>query len=412
MADENHPCFSLEASHGRSRLHLAVAPRCNVRCGFCTRLFDCPNESRPGVVSRLLNIEEALERVRLARVHLPALSVVAVAGPGDALANEESFRTLRLVKEGHPELSLCLSTNGLLLPERLPELLALGLSHLTVTINAAGPEVGAKVYSWVKLGDKLLRGEEGFEALFERQVEGLTLAAGAGLKVKVNMVLIPELNLQEVAPLAELSSQRGAHIFNIMPCVPAPGSPFYGMRPPSILELREARREAAAFLPVMTHCRQCRSDAAGVLGEDWGRLLDRLQFGSEGEAERPVPRPARPFLVAVASREGRAVDQHFGHARDFHIFRADGEGVRFLERRSVPQYCHGVERCGDSEEALEAVGRMLSDCRAILCQRIGADPERYLRGLGLKVIETPLEIGEAIREKVLKDSAREVKDAR
>ncbi len=411
MAEESHPCFSLEASRGRSRLHLAVAPHCNVQCGFCTRLFDCPNESRPGVVSRLLRSEEALERVRLARDHLPALSVVAVAGPGDALANEEAFKTLRLVRERYPELSLCLSTNGLLLPEKLPELSALGLSHLTVTVNAARPEVGGKVYSWVRLGDKLLRGEEGFKALFERQLEGLMLASHAGIKVKVNMVLIPELNLQEVAPLAELASQRGAHIFNIMPCVPAPGSPFHGMRSPSILELREARREAASFLPVMTHCRQCRSDAAGVLGEDWGRQLDRLQFGSEEEVGEPLPQPERPLLVAVASREGRAVDQHFGHARDFHIFRVDGEGGKFLERRSVPNYCHGVERCGESEEALVAVGRMLSDCRAILCQRIGPRPERYLKSLGLKVIETPLEIGEAIREIVVKGLAQGAKEA-
>src|SRR5664279_1640790 len=60
---QEHPCFSEKACHAFGRMHLAVAPKCNIQCKYCVRDFDCVNESRPGVTSQVLKPEEALERV-------------------------------------------------------------------------------------------------------------------------------------------------------------------------------------------------------------------------------------------------------------------------------------------------------------------------------------------------------------
>lgn len=40
--------------HKNGRIHLPIAPHCNIRCAYCDRKHDCANESRPGVTSRLL----------------------------------------------------------------------------------------------------------------------------------------------------------------------------------------------------------------------------------------------------------------------------------------------------------------------------------------------------------------------
>ena len=48
---KNHPCYSEEAHHHYARMHVAVAPACNIQCNYCNRKYDCANESRPGVVS-------------------------------------------------------------------------------------------------------------------------------------------------------------------------------------------------------------------------------------------------------------------------------------------------------------------------------------------------------------------------
>ena len=43
----NHPCFSEDAHHHHARMHVAVAPACNIQCHYCNRKYDCSNESRP-----------------------------------------------------------------------------------------------------------------------------------------------------------------------------------------------------------------------------------------------------------------------------------------------------------------------------------------------------------------------------
>jgi hypothetical protein len=133
---QGHPCFGGN-HHKNGRMHLAVAPKCNIKCGYCSRKHDCANESRPGVTSRIMTPQEAIEKVRevmASPIAGPIVKVVGIAGPGDPLANEETFKTFRMVKEEFPHLMLCLSTNGLLLPESIDRLYELGLHSLTVTI--------------------------------------------------------------------------------------------------------------------------------------------------------------------------------------------------------------------------------------------------------------------------------------
>ena len=115
----DHPCFGGDHSKA-GRIHLPVAPGCNIKCGFCERKFDCANESRPGVTSKVLDPEQAVERVRIVKRHMEMkggaqLKVVGIAGPGDPLANPKTFATFKLIKQAFPEMTLCLSTNGLLL---------------------------------------------------------------------------------------------------------------------------------------------------------------------------------------------------------------------------------------------------------------------------------------------------------
>ena len=89
---QDHPCYSF------ARMHVAVAPACNIQCHYCNRKFDCAAESRPGVVSERLTPEQALRKVMAVAQAVPALSVVGIAGPGDALASAEAtFRTCALV---------------------------------------------------------------------------------------------------------------------------------------------------------------------------------------------------------------------------------------------------------------------------------------------------------------------------
>jgi nitrogen fixation protein NifB len=269
-----HPCFSEQAHHKFGRVHLPVAPACNIQCRYCIRKYDCANESRPGITSRVLNPYEAFQRVRTIVERNENISVIGIAGPGDPLANEETFETMSMIHDAFPELILCVSTNGLALPEKIDDLMDCGVRSITITINAVSPGVAEKIYSWVSQGGKRYEGSEAARRIVSHQWRGLTKAVDAGFMVKVNTVLIHGINDAEIPLIAWVAGERGADIMNIMPLIPQ--AEFAHLSRPTRAMLDKKRGECSGRIAQMTHCRQCRADACGTLGEDKDMELEVL----------------------------------------------------------------------------------------------------------------------------------------
>ena len=265
---QGHPCFGGN-HHKNGRMHLAVAPRCTIKCAYCSRKHDSANESRPGVTSRLLTPAEALERVRevmASPVVGPIIKVIGIAGPGDPLANEETFETFGMIKQEFPQLMLCMSTNGLLLPESIDRLHGLGLHSLTVTINAVDPEIGALIYKLIDYHGERYSGAEGAAILIGNQFEGLRRAAELGMTIKVNSVLIPGINDEQIPLIAARVKELGAFVMNIMPLIPQ--AELAHLQQPSEERLAEIRKDNEKIIGQFAHCKQCRSDAIGLIGKD------------------------------------------------------------------------------------------------------------------------------------------------
>jgi nitrogen fixation protein NifB len=272
-----HPCLSGEA-HGRNgRLHLPVSPVCNIECRFCTRHLDA-QEMRPGVATRLLPPEEAPQVVRRALQVCPALAVVGVAGPGDSLASAHAVTALAAVHERFPRLIKCPSTNGLRLLEAVDDLVAAGVSTVTVTVNATDPRELAQLCRNVTVSygagrRAVLQGARGARTLIASQFEGIRAAVAAGIVVKVNTVLVPGVNDSSISDIAQTTREAGASLYNVIPLIPTSAAP--DLESPDCAQVQSARTAAEQYLPVFRHCRQCRADALGVPGEgrDQGRVL-------------------------------------------------------------------------------------------------------------------------------------------
>lgn len=271
---DSHPCFSREAHHRFGRIHLPVAPVCNIQCRYCIRKYDCANESRPGITSKVLTPSEALERVRTLVNRNERISVIGIAGPGDPLANDTTFETLRAINSEFPELILCVSTNGLYLSDRLEDLVKAGVRSLTITINAVRPETAEKIYSWVLYRGCKYTGREAADCLLYNQWRGLRNAVEAGLIVKINSVLIPGVNDEDIPLVAWLAGSRDADLMNIIPLIPQ--AEFKYLQRPTHEEITSIRNICKTYISQMTHCRQCRADACGVLGEDRDMELEVL----------------------------------------------------------------------------------------------------------------------------------------
>ena len=268
-----HPCYDKNAQHKFGRIHLPVAPDCNIQCKFCVREFDCVNESRPGVTSKVLTPQEALEKAKEVIKEHPFIKVVGIAGPGDPLANDETFETFELIRKEFPDITLCMSTNGLVLPEKLPELVRLGVSTLTVTVNAVDPKIMEKIYSYIIYDGKVLKGIEAAKIMHRNQMDGIKAAVEAGLVLKINTVLIPTINDDHIIDIAKKMKEMGVYIMNVMPLISQ--AEFAHITPPTAQERAAVQKECEPYVTQMRHCRQCRADAYGLIGEDMSQVSDK-----------------------------------------------------------------------------------------------------------------------------------------
>ncbi|MDR1921631.1 MAG: nitrogenase cofactor biosynthesis protein NifB [Candidatus Adiutrix sp.] len=276
-----HPCFSPEASKAAARLHLPVASACNISCNYCLRKCDCPNESRPGVTTALLSPAEAFERFKAVKAEFSNLTVVGVAGPGDALADfARTEKTLSLIRAYDPDITFCLSTNGLMLPVHASRLMELGLSHVTVTINAVDPAIGARIYRFVDFMGRRYDGETGAAVLLANQLSGLKRLVDGGVVAKVNIVMLKGVNDSHIEAVAATARDMGASLMNIMRLIPVRGSLFEHLPPVGDEEMMGLRASCEKYTPQMRHCRQCRADAVGLLGHDEAGAL-----GEPGDVE-------------------------------------------------------------------------------------------------------------------------------
>ncbi|HEX3047114.1 MAG TPA: radical SAM protein, partial [Bacillota bacterium] len=232
-AHSNHPCFNAAARIRYGRIHLPVAAGCNIQCNFCNRKYDCANENRPGVTSSLLTPGQAVDYLERVLRKRHDIAVVAIAGPGDPFANPEvTLETVRQVNERFPQLLICLATNGLRLGFYIEELARLRISHVTITINTVNPEIGKKIYAWVRDGKVIYRGEEGAMLLLERQLAAVAALKSHGITVKVNTVVIPGINDEYVKDVAAKVAELKADIMNAVPFYPVPGSAFADVEAP------------------------------------------------------------------------------------------------------------------------------------------------------------------------------------
>jgi len=411
----DHPCYSEEAHHHVARMHVAVAPACNIQCHYCYRKYDCANESRPGVVSEGLSPADAVRKVLAVAAEVPELSVVGIAGPGDALANPEAtYATLEGIRRAAPDLSLCLSTNGLALPEHVDRLAALGVRHVTVTVNMTDPYVGERIYPWIVRNGRKVVGREASRILSEAQLAGIAALRAKGVLVKVNSVVIPGVNDAHLPEVARAVRAAGAFVVNLVPLISAPEhGTHYGktrQRGPTAEELEAVQRSCELDARLMRHCRQCRADAVGRLGEDRFEsfTLSKLPPGPARDARelraerrnavaraRDLAARARDAAlvrvagvpaalsarVAVATKGGGLVDQHFGHAREFLVYDVARDGARLVGRRATDTYCLGGE---GQDDALEVSLRALADCDAVLVAKIGHCPRGQLAAAGIE----------------------------
>lgn len=87
--------------------------------------------------------------------------------------------------------------------------------------------------------------------------------------------------------------------------------------------------------------------------------------------------------LAVASQEGLAISEHFGHAKKFWIYEVSGDQCQLLEQRQVEHYCLGNH---SSKTAMAGILEAIKDCHAVFVAKIGDGPTEKLKAINVEAV--------------------------
>ena len=165
-----------------SYLRLSVTDRCNLRCSYCMPADGTPLLDRTEILSRS-------ELVLLAKVALEVgIRKIRITG-GEPLLRPDILELLQQVGSLPGLERLVLTTNGLRLQELAPVIKQAGVDGVNISIDSLRPQRFAQITR----GGRLDQCRAGIEA-----------ALTAGLRVKLNVVIMAGVNDDEILDFVEL----------------------------------------------------------------------------------------------------------------------------------------------------------------------------------------------------------------
>ncbi len=90
------------------------------------------------------------------------------------------------------------------------------------------------------------------------------------------------------------------------------------------------------------------------------------------------------MLIAVASKDGKEINQHFGHAERFLIYDVEQGDARLVDEKTVERYCSYDPEHPLRGHLLKGIAEALQGCRAVVTVQMGEHPKGELESLGIE----------------------------
>jgi len=171
-------------------LRISVTERCNFRCQYCMpdKPFSwVPKENLLSFEDMFLfvkaGIDEGIKKIRLTG--------------GEPLLREDLDKFIKMISDYAPSIDLALTTNGYLLPKVAKKLKEAGLKRINISLDSLKPEVAQQIAQKDVLKDVL---------------EGIEKAQEVGLKIKINMVPLKDINENEIIDILEFCKKRNIEV--------------------------------------------------------------------------------------------------------------------------------------------------------------------------------------------------------
>lgn len=361
---KNNSCCGVNDSVTNGWYSLPVAPRAFAG-GHCAQVA--------GV--GLLLPAEALSCLEDVIQQGTRVAVVDVSGPGDPLAMPgTTLDTLQMVHDRFPGLDLNITTLGIHGEKYAQVLAAMGLTYVTLQVDAIDVETVRNLYAWIRPGNKTIPLGKAVELLLEEQKKALLAFKETGCLVYIKTTVYPNCNDKHVEAIARQTAQLGADAMILVPCRTVDDAISVSKPDQEQMQLL-ADRVGRYFNTVIVE-KDVLESVEAVSGE--GALLKG-------------PTSERPH-IAVVSAGGVNVDLHLGQAARVLIYGLGRNGcASLLETRSLPE-------SGGGDGRWSKLASVVDDCFVLLAAGAGEKPRKLLSEEGVSVVVTNDSITACVRK--------------
>ncbi len=171
-------------------IRVSVTSRCNFRCIYC--MPNTPFEWNPK--EDVLSYEEMFEFLKLAINE--GVKKIRLTG-GEPLIRKDLDKFVKMLHDYKPELDLALTTNGYFLTEQAKRLKDAGLKRVNISLDSMKPEVAKKIAQ---------------KDVLDKVFKGIDEALKVGLGVKLNTVVMKDINDNEIMDLLEFAKKKNVII--------------------------------------------------------------------------------------------------------------------------------------------------------------------------------------------------------
>lgn len=171
-------------------LRISVTDACNIRCRYCMP------ETVKGFLptNRLMPFESIYQFVRvLAR---SGLRKVRLTG-GEPLMRPGLSQLVEKLASVEGLRQIALTTNGMMLREQVFELVRAGLTHVNISLDTLRPETFERISR-----------RKGLESV----LDGIAAALETNLQIRLNALVLREINFDDCLPLVEFARERNLWI--------------------------------------------------------------------------------------------------------------------------------------------------------------------------------------------------------
>ncbi|MFX1450372.1 MAG: GTP 3',8-cyclase MoaA [Promethearchaeota archaeon] len=183
-------------------IRISVTKKCNLKCIYCHHEGQWQNNFNE---NDEMTADEIYKIVKIGTKY--GIKKVKLTG-GEPLIREDIYEIISKISKLRGIEDISLVTNGVLLKNSVKKLVESGLKRVNVSLDCLDPDIYKKI---TKSNNKIIPDDI---------INGIKYAIAQGLTpLKMNMVLLKDLNDTEIEKMIELSSNLGA-VLQLIELVP------------------------------------------------------------------------------------------------------------------------------------------------------------------------------------------------